>query len=218
MGRRLSISFDLDGTLTDLSFVDGVWLEGIPGLVARKQGISYQSAFEQCVNAYRSVGDASIRWYQISYWLERFGLLDVDPENLISDYIPRISLFSDVLPVLSHLRSGGHTLFVFSNASRAFLDREVSCCGLGPFFQEIISVPDDWSMVKSDPDSYRKLKQKIGVNFIHVGDHLAYDWEIPRSIGIEAYHLCRGSGTRTKDSLSNLDELAYRIPGAREER
>ncbi|MDT8271687.1 MAG: HAD family hydrolase [Desulfomonilia bacterium] len=216
MGRGLSLSFDLDGTLTELSFADAIWLEAIPSLVAKHQGISISSARQRCVSAYRSVGDASIRWYQLSYWLESFDLQDIDPETLISQYTHRISLFTDVLPVLGFLRSRGHNLYIFSNASRTFLDREVSYCGLSSYFQEIISLPDDWSMVKSQPDSYRKLRHAVGHEVIHVGDHLTFDCEIPRSIGMHAYHLWRGQGPRRDDSLSSLDEFAHRITGDRQ--
>lgn len=88
MGRGLSISFDLDGTLTDPAFVDGVWNEGLPRILAEHQGIDYQEACRLCRDAYCTEGESSIRWYQLSYWLNHFDLHHVDEATVISGFTP----------------------------------------------------------------------------------------------------------------------------------
>jgi HAD superfamily hydrolase (TIGR01549 family) len=211
MGRRLSVSLDLDGTLTDLAFVDGVWNEGLPKLLAAHRGMEYSDARSFCRDSYQVEGDTSIRWYQLSYWLAHFELHHVDENILISDFISRITLFEDVIPALSLLKRSGHRLVLFSNAPRPFLDREVQHCSLHDYFDEMISLPDDWGMVKSHEDAYRRLEASLGSRLIHAGDHRSFDYEIPRRAGINAYHIWRGKGPRHDDSLLDLGQLVDRI-------
>ncbi|HNY65731.1 MAG TPA: HAD-IA family hydrolase [Deltaproteobacteria bacterium] len=208
MGRgRLSVSFDLDGTLTTSSFVDSVWLEGLPSLVAEKRGIGFPEALRLCIEAYNGVGDDSLLWYRLPHWLDHFGLDGVDPEAFIRGYAHRLELFDDVLPVLDTLRGQGHELILFSNAARHFLDVEVSKGGLEPFFTTMISVSDDWGTVKSDPAAFVRLKGMAGPDLVHVGDHAKFDFMVPRSVGIPSYLVCRDPAARTNGSLASLHEF-----------
>ena len=211
MRNGMSISLDLDGTLTDLAFVDGVWNEGLPKLLAEHQGIGFSEARDLCRNAYLMEGEASIRWYQLSYWLERFELSHVDADAVISDFTSRITLFQDVIPALSRFRQAGYRLILFSNAPRPFLDKEVHHCALQDYFDEMISLPDDWGMVKSHEDAYRRLELSLGSIFVHAGDHISFDYEVPKKAGIKAFHIWRGTGPRHEDSLPDLGRLADRI-------
>lgn len=214
MGRGLTISFDLDGTLTSNHFVDSVWLEGLPELVSRKSGIGLSAARRACREAYESVGAASIRWYQLPYWLDYFGLDDTAPEDLVSRYASRVELFDDALPVLGELKDEGFPLVLFSNASRHFLDVEVSLGGLAPFFRDIISVSDDWGTTKADAKAFSRLRSIVEGDVVHVGDHREFDYLVPRSIGLEAYHICRGECLEEDGSLESLREFAVRVKGA----
>jgi FMN phosphatase YigB (HAD superfamily) len=211
MGRGLSISFDLDGTLTDPAFVDGVWNEGLPRILAEHQGIDYQEACRLCRDAYCTEGESSIRWYQLSYWLNHFDLHHVDEDTVISGFTPRISLFDDVLPALTLLKRLGYRLVLFSNAPRPFLNREVDMCSLHDYFDEMISLPDDWGMVKSNEDVYRRLKSSLKSDVIHTGDHICFDYEVPRKAGVRAYHIWRGRGPRREDSLLDLGQFVDMI-------
>lgn len=211
MGRGLSISFDLDGTLTDLAFVDGVWNEGLPELVAEELGMGIDEAVRLCMEAYRSEGDASIKWYLLSHWLDHFGLEHIDEDDLISGFIHRIRAFDDGMRALSTLKGLGFPLVLFSNAPRRFLDKEVQHCGLEPFFDTIISLPDDWGTVKAHAEAFLSLEGLMGTGVVHVGDHVRFDCEVPRSAGLEAYHLWRGRGPRLDDSLESLDQFVDRI-------
>jgi FMN phosphatase YigB (HAD superfamily) len=211
LGRGLSISFDLDGTLTDLAFVDGVWNEGLPKLVGINRGIALEEAHKLCLDAYRSVGEASIRWYQLSHWLDYFGLNHVDEEDLIKGFIPRIKIFEDALRAVAYFKDKGYPLILFSNAPRSFLDKEVHYCSLEAYFDTIVSLPDDWGMVKSQGEAFVRLKSHVNSEVVHVGDHILFDCEVPRGAGVEAFHVWRGKGPRLHDSLENLDEFVDRI-------
>ncbi len=208
MGRGLSISFDLDGTLTSNSFVDSVWLEGLPGLVAQRQKIDFPTAQCMCKDAYSGVGDGSLLWYRLPYWLEYFDLKDTDPKRLVSQYASRIELYDDVLPVLKGMKHEGFDLILFSNAARDFLDLEVSSGALEPFFTRIISVSDDWGMVKAEAAAYTRLRETVAGDLVHIGDHKRFDYEVPMSIGITAYHICRDSAPATNSCLHTLHQFA----------
>jgi putative hydrolase of the HAD superfamily len=205
--QRLTISFDLDGTLTTSTFVDSVWLEGLPRLVARKHGIGFERAREQCIEAYTQVGDDSLLWYEFPYWLEHFGIEGVDPEGFIAEQGSKLELFDDVLPVLTRLKEQGHDLILFSNAARPFLNVEVSEGGLAPFFSAMISVSSDWGTVKSDPGAFEKLKALAGPDLVHVGDHVKFDYEVPMSVGITSFIVARESQAASRHTLSSLFEL-----------
>jgi FMN phosphatase YigB (HAD superfamily) len=46
-------------------------------------------------------------------------------------------------------------------------------------------------MTKKQEEFYRKLCSTLGVTsgeIAHVGDHQVFDFEIPRMVGIDAYH------------------------------
>jgi FMN phosphatase YigB (HAD superfamily) len=215
LGRGLSISFDLDGTLTDLAFVDGVWNEGLPKLVADSRGIGLEDAAKLCMDAYQGEGEASIRWYQLTHWLDHFGLHHVDEEELISGYIPRIRIFDDALRAIRRFKEIGFPLVLFSNAPRSFLDKEVQHCALKDSFDTIVSLPDDWGMVKSQKEAFDRLRSLLDNEVVHVGDHIRFDCEVPRGAGMKAYHIWRGKGTRLHDSIENLDEFVDRIISGR---
>lgn len=209
MGRRgLSLSFDLDGTLTSNRFVDRIWHEGLPGLVAQKHGISIPSAHRLCTEAYMQEGEDSILWYKLPYWFRYFGLDGQEPGGLITQYTSDIELYDDVVPVLNHLGQEGYRLMLFSNAARCFLDAEVSVSGIAPFFDGIISVSDDWGTTKADREAYSRLLGLAGGPVVHIGDHIRLDYEVPMAVGIKAYHIQREDGPSNNESLKNLKEFA----------
>ena len=202
------VSFDLDGTLTDYSFTSGVWEEGIPLEFARKNSISFEEARAYCRQCYDTVGEVSIKWYLVDYWLDYLGLSHISINSLIEPYMNRINLFMDAEPVLKKLKSNNRKLVMFSNASRCFLDAEVKDTGIEKYFDRIISLPDDWGMVKSDKEAFSKLESMIG-HFVHVGDSVACDYESPKRAGIESYHVFRGIGKKLPDSFITLKEIPF---------
>ncbi len=202
-----TVSFDLDGTLSTPSFAEAVWDEALPGALARRRDMPLDEARRYCREAYAAEGDGSIRWYQLPYWLMTLGLEDLDPGDLVRTGAANLRLFDDALPTLARLAHAGMRLVIFSNAARIFLDAEVALSGLDRYVDTCISVTDDWGMVKADPRSFERLLDRHGP-VIHVGDHLRYDYHVPRAVGIEAYHIWRGSGERTAQSITSLAPIA----------
>ena len=68
------ISLDMDGTLMKSRFVDKVWMEGVPSLYADKAGLDFAEAKEHVISEYARVGSDRMEWYDLLYWIDRFGL------------------------------------------------------------------------------------------------------------------------------------------------
>ena len=96
------LSFDMDGTLVDTSFIDAFWFEGIPSSYAKKMGISRDEAVKRVVQAYDEIGDERLEWYDIKYWFKRFNL-DEDWKNVLNRYISRIKVYEEVPSTLEDL-------------------------------------------------------------------------------------------------------------------
>src|SRR4030042_306986 len=127
------VSFDMDGTLTDLSFVESVWLEGVPRLFAEKNGISFQDATTLVKSEYDKVGRDRLEWYDLEYWTRKLSL-NATPKEILSSFQHRVKTFPEVTEVLQALKEKGFRLIIVSNARREFLDLELEKTGIGYFF------------------------------------------------------------------------------------
>lgn len=196
------ISFDVDGTLVDSSFADKVWLEGVPSLYAEQHNIDFETARTIVVNAYDSVGENDIRWYQLDYWFRRFELKE-SPQNLLYQHKDAVCVYREVPQILKYLNKR-YTLIVASNAPRDFLSFTLS--NIKHYFDHIFSATSDFDQVGKDSTFYRKICQVSKVNpeeMAHVGDHYTYDYIIPLKIGINAFFLDRD----TKKGIKTLKEF-----------
>ena len=89
------VSFDLDGTITDSSFADSVWLEGIPRVYALEKHVSLEDAKREVKSEYDKVGKRKLEWYSLDYWIKKFGL-NITPSEVLKSYKHRIKIFPEV--------------------------------------------------------------------------------------------------------------------------
>ena len=71
------------------------------------------------------------------------------------------------------------------------MEKEITQAGLTDYFEYVVSATSDLGMVKKEERFYRMLATNLGVStedLVHVGDHRVFDYEVPRSLGIECYH------------------------------
>lgn len=122
------VSFDMDGTLIQKDYVEHVWLEAIPELYAKKNGMDVEDAKEYVMNEYLKVGEAAIEWYDIKYWLKKFEI-DCDWRELLESHAHMLKLYPEVNEVLENLR-GKHELIITSNAAHEFIEVESRVLGL----------------------------------------------------------------------------------------
>ncbi len=207
------ISFDLDGTLVDHAFSTAVWREAIPALVARKEGLSLEEAKAWVYEQYDQVGEGSLEWYDLAYWHRRFGL-DGTWRQTLQAHRHLIRLFPEVPGVLEELRPL-HDLIILSNASRPFIEEELSQSGLDAFpFVQVVSATSDLGQVKKTSSFYKQVCKQLGIEphrLIHVGDHEEFDYQAPTQAGIRSYFLDRsgrGSGEHVVRDLSHFARKA----------
>ncbi|MBU7043410.1 MAG: HAD family hydrolase [Theionarchaea archaeon] len=203
------ISFDVDGTLVDTAYADAVWLEGIPLLYAQEHHVDVDTAREQVVKAYDSIGDMDLRWYDLSYWFDRFKLQG-SYEELLDTYRYAIHVYEDVIPVLQELHDV-YTLIVISNAHRDFLNRTLH--SMEEYFEHIFSATSDYGRVGKSENFYRRICRTLDISpqkMAHVGDHVEFDYCAPSRVGIQAFFLDRKKAT-DRQALHTLGEFREEI-------
>lgn len=211
--RPRVISFDLDGTLVDFTYTALVWEVGVPKLYAEKHRISFEEAVSSVTGEYAAVGDSSVKWYDLHYWLQHFGLPAEGP-TLMEKHRKEVRLFPEVREVLEAL-SARYELIVVSNAAREFVEVEVNETGIGKYFSRTFSATSDFRQVKETPEFYHTVCEAIGAtpaSMVHVGDHYEFDYVVPRKLGMEAYYLDRNGGARNGDfTVRTLKEFVEKI-------
>ena len=215
MVRISVISFDMDGTITDPSFVDSVWLEGIPRLYAIRNSVSFEDAITYVKMEYEKVGRERLEWYDLSYWTEKFGL-DVSPEDVLGSFQHRIRIFPEVNEVLEEFKDKGFRLIIVTNAHREFVNLELERTKIGHYFERVFSSTSDFGLVKKTVNLYQKVCGIMGVSpgeMVHVGDDLCFDFVVPSELGIKAFHLDRTGESSGNLVIHSLKELGKRVTG-----
>ena len=209
--KRKVISFDLDGTLVQGKFGEMVWHQGIPRKYAEQHGVRFDEAQRFILREYEIIGDASLLWYDVEYWLAKFGLA-VSAHELLETYIEHIEVTPHALDVIRRLK-GSYRLVIASNAGRIFVEKELTHTGLTSYFEHVVSATSDLGMVKKEERFYRKLAASLGVlpsDIVHVGDHKVFDYEVPRGLGIESYHY-NPSSESNGNVINDLRELLKKL-------
>ncbi|MBP1729718.1 MAG: HAD-superfamily hydrolase, subfamily variant 1 [Deltaproteobacteria bacterium] len=205
------ISFDLDGTLVHGRFGDMVWHHGIPEKYAWKHGITMEEAQARILKEYEAIGDSNLLWYDVDWWITKFDLPLVSRE-LLDRYVDHIEIMPHVPEVLKALRQR-YRLVIASNAARVFVEKELAHAGLSDYFEEIISATSDFGMVKKEERFFHALCARLGIEpgeLVHVGDHAVFDYEVPRSLGIESYRYYP-AGESDGTIINDLRELLKRL-------
>jgi putative hydrolase of the HAD superfamily len=209
MSKIKVVSFDADGTLVTPDFSQAVWYEGVPHLYARKNGISFQEAKAFIEREYQVVGDQRIEWYDIKYWLKRFGL-DGSHGQILEDYRHTVSCYPDVKQALSSLRKD-YTLIVVSCSTREFLPYLLD--GIEGYFTKVFSSVSDYAQIKT-PKFFLEVCRQMGISpeeMAHVGDLWEQDFIVPKEAGIKAFHFDRRGERKDGNSFSSLAELEKRL-------
>ena len=199
------VSFDVDGTLVSLDFNNLVWLEGIPSLVAEKEGMTFEDAKEYTISEYEKVGEGDIRWYEMNHWIEHFGLA-ASFDDLLSQYRSKIEIFPDVIPALERLEHR-YMLILTTAMPREFLDIKVT--SIKHFFRFDFSVVSDFKQLKVKK-SYLNICERLNISpaqLMHVGDHWEFDYVAPKEAGANALFLDREKKHSGDFIIHSLDQL-----------
>jgi putative hydrolase of the HAD superfamily len=211
MSKIKVVSFDADGTLVTPDFSQAVWYEGVPSLYARKNRISFWEAKAFIEKEYQVVGDQRIEWYDIKYWLKRFGL-DGSHGQILEDYRHRVCCYPEVAQALSSLGKY-YALIVVSCSTREFLPYLLD--GIEGYFARVFSTVSDYGQIKT-LEFFLEVCRQMGVSpqeMAHVGDLWEQDFVVPREAGITAFHLDRRGERKDHRSLTSLADLETRLQG-----
>ena len=156
MARVKAISFDLDGTLINYKFVDSVWFEGIPRLYSVKKGVSFHDARKVVKREYDKVGKERPEWYDLHYWIRKFGL-NITPQELLRYFENRIKTYPEVPKVLDELKQRGFRLIIVTNARREFVELELRKAEIENYFDRVFSSTSDFGLVKKTADLYERV-------------------------------------------------------------
>jgi len=203
------VSFDLDGTLVDQRYVNSVWFEGVPRLYSDKEKVSFNRALDFVRREYDKVGKERVEWYDLRYWLSRFGL-DAEPREVLKQFEHQIRVHPEVPHVLEGLKQKGFRLVVVTNAHLDFVDVQLEKTGIGDCFEKIFSSTSDFQMVKKSVKLYQGVCDTLKVSpdeMIHTGDDWDFDCATPRRLGIKAYYLDRTGRNNGEYIIHSLDEL-----------
>ena len=204
------ISFDLDGTLVKMDFVDAVWLEEIPKLYAEKNGLEFNDAKKIIEEEYLKIGPEALEWYDIKYWIKKFDL-DIEFIEIFKRCKDKLKLYPEVIEVLEELEE---KLIIISNAANEFIEFEINALNLNKYFENIFSAVSDFGKTKKDSELYQNVCNKIGINkrnLIHVGDNYEFDYIAAKKAGINAFYLDRKGNTNGDYVVRNLKEFEEKI-------
>jgi len=210
MGRIKVVSFDMEGTLVDPSFSNLIWENDIPRLYAEQHDMSFEAAREHVLAEYRKVGDERPEWYDVGYWFRKFGLVG-DWRELLERRRNNCQFYPEAKGVLERLRDK-YPLIITSNTIREFL--EVQLGTLSHYFTHVFSAPSDFGEVKKSPEFYSRICKIVEVApkaMAHVGDHLKFDYEAPRQLGIHAYHLDYSGEAAGDHVVYDLEEFVRQL-------
>lgn len=204
------VSFDVEGTLVTTDFSSAIWFEMIPERYSRRHGLNFEEATIKVRQAYDSIGDQRLEWYDVQYWFTRFDLGDAD--IAMEELQPRVQYYPDTQDVLKQLNKK-YVLSVASGSPRPFLKHLLR--DIEHNFRAVYSSTSDNQQVKT-ADFWAAMCRDLGVDpgqVIHIGDHMQFDCIEPASIGIRAFHLDRDGKTGTAGSLQSLNELTLLLAG-----
>ena len=206
------ISLDMDGTLVNSRFVDKVWMEGMPRLYAERTGLDLPAAREYVIGEYMKIGSDHLEWYDLKFWIDKFGL-SIGKEELLELYEDEIEVYPEVEEVLA-LLSENYELVVTSNAAREFIDIELD--GLQGYFREVFSATSDFREVKKSPLLYGAICAHLDARpfeVLHIGDHYSYDYESALDAGLDALFLDRRGERQGPEVIGDLREAVELIGG-----
>ena len=191
-------SFDMDGTLIEMGWVDHIWGVAVPELYARENNINLKKAQRILQEEYDKVGNENTNWYRLEYWLDKFKLKK-DYRELLSENRHRIKMYEDAKSALGELSKKEKTIIITTNASREFIEFELPVIEKYAKIFKIYSSVSDFQLIKKDVRFYENVcadLKKRGMiernsDLVHIGDDPEADFGVPKSIGINAIYLNR---------------------------
>ena len=214
--RIRAVSFDLDDTLVERSYVDYFWLDLLPLLYAEQNDLDLEEAKRRVYAYYDYVGQEDLRWYLPSYWFKRLGI-EVELEEILQELKPLVRPYDDALKVIELLGSS-YMLAILTNAAMEFVYVVLDAVPLFKnSFKVILSCVTNFALPRKNERFYRLALKVMGLSpseLVHVGDDLLYDREVPRRSGVRAFQIDRSGKMGDISTLLELPGLLRRLGGS----
>ncbi len=130
-----TVFLDMDGTLLDLHFDNHFWLEHMPKCYAEKYNLPYEEASKILLQHADST-QGSLNWYCLDHWAEE---LQMDIVALKHEVANKITIRTNVIEFLSHLRMLGKDIVLLTNAHINSVNLKFSYVEIEEFFDEVIT-------------------------------------------------------------------------------
>ena len=163
--------FDMDGTLIDSLIVWEVIWEKLGVMFRGETGFRPSSDDDRAVRTMTLV--SAMEFINERYRLADSGALVFDAVNdIIADfYANEVLLKEGVIELLEYLRSRGVKMCIASATDKALLALAIEHCGLGEYFECVLSCAD-LGKGKDCPDIYRASLDSLGTS---VGDTCVFE-------------------------------------------
>lgn len=207
------VSFGLNGTIVDSTFLKKIWVEEIPSFYAKKNSLDLEEAkkivFSQYYVARFVEGTIESSWENLDYWLERLGLASFKKE-VETSHNRFFKIYPEVKDCLNVLKESS-SLILITGCNPEVIELELRSIGLINVFEQVFSSQDVSSSAKQ-PRTYTKVLESLNCSsdeLIHVGSNYERDYLFPSSVGIVSYLLDRTNKYKDYNEfkVSNLNEF-----------
>lgn len=130
-----TVLLDLDGTLLDLAFDNGFWLDFIPSVYAASRSLTVEQARAILGVRFRAC-EGTLPWYCIDYWSRELGL---DIAALKRSQAGRIAWLPGAQDFLCRLRASGRRLVLLTNSHPTVLGIKNERTGVSRYLHALIS-------------------------------------------------------------------------------
>ena len=210
-----TISFDLDGTLSDLkNFEELFWYGEIPRLYSEKHNMSFEEARILVKKAYDEMGDQRIEWYTADYWIKSFEL-EKSFDEIMPNIKDKLTIYPEVKGVLNHL-SRNYEIIILTKSP---LDMAVYKLRVGNIIKKIkhvFSTISYFNSVEKSKEIFENILEKLNLSkdeIVHVGVSFNSDYITPKSFGIRSFYLDRANKMNGREVIHSLSELEGKLNG-----
>ena len=210
-----TISFDLDGTLSDLkNFEELFWYGEIPKLYSEKYNMSFEEARILVRKAYDEMGDQRIEWYTADHWIKSFKL-EKSFDEIMFTIKDKLTIYPEVKWVLNHL-SRNYEIIILTKSP---FDMAVYKLRVGNIIKKIkyvFSTISHFNSTEKSKKIFENILEKLNLSkdeIVHVGDSFNSDYIIPKSFGIRSFYLDRENKIDGVDVIHSLSELEGKLNG-----
>ena len=219
---RPVLTFDMNGTLLDISALDGVFADHFDTHFSRREWFDELIKLSMVATMTGEYSDFSVlAKAALAVIAERHGK-KVTPgaETQIMDVVRNLPAFPDVKPGLQKLKDAGFRLIVMTNSPLASAQHSIKSAGLGLLFEKVMSV-DAVKKFKPSAEVYRYAAKEAGVDIGDIMMVAAHAWDTTGAIRAGAHgafvkrpgEVLDPSSPKPDLIVSDMEDLAAQLLG-----